>query len=139
MTNTVDQDVIESLKQFKPENYMHTLWCMKIIHTQGAFTLDQLVKSFVITEEGKQFAEKHFENPESEVMEAFQDFYYEVCQSEALNIIKQAEDGDEFWSYLLEYKKDERLNAAMEELEDDMNYPALSSFMAYMYDNVTMI
>ena len=137
MTKTINQDIIQSLNKFKPEDYFNTLWALKIIGPQGSYTLDYLVKNFTITEEAKQFANKHFEK-DSEVMEAFQDFYYEVITLCAQSSIISANDGAEEYAWLLDIEEEERFNAAFEDAAEDMNYPALGSFMAYMYDNITL-
>ena len=52
-------------------------------------------------------------------MEAFQDFFYEVCRSEALELIKRAEEGDEVDSYILEYAEDERFEASFDDVAED--------------------
>ena len=138
MKKKINQDVIQSLNEYDPANYIYTLGIKQLISPQGALTLDYLVKDFTITEEAKQFAEKHFGNFDSEVMEAFQDFFYEVCRSEALELIKRAEEGDEVDSYILEYAEDERFDAAFEDVAEDTYHDALASLMACIYDEVTL-
>ena len=140
MKKSKEQDlenyVIKSLNDFKPEEYYDFLWKSRLIGSQGPWTLDYLSDSGTISYEAQSFVQTHLDNEfESDVCGAAQELYFEVTSTVAAEIIKEAKSGNEDYSWLLDIEdEDERFNLATEEATDDLNFPALQGVIAWYAD-----
>lgn len=136
----IENKVIEKLQNFKPEDYWSYLWDNKLICSQGPWTLDHLRQYGKITAKAQQFAETHFENDDSSVDDMLRhNFYIAVLHYWADEALKAAKEGNEDYDYLMEIEdEEERFEEAMAAESEDINYSALGSLLAYLYDDVTL-
>ena len=136
----IENKVIEKLQNFKPEDYWSYLWDNRLVGSQGPLTRDYLRSKSIITAKGQKFAESHFENEDSDVDDALRhNFYVEVLHYWAKEAIKAAKEGNEDYDYLMEIEdEEERFQEALSCEAEDMNYYALSSLLAHLYDDVTL-
>lgn len=136
----IENKVIEKLQNFKPQDYWSYLWDNRLVGSQGPWTRDYLRSKSIITAKGQKFAESHFENEDSDVDDTLRHtFYLEVLHYWAEEAIKAAKEGDEHYDYLMEIEdEEERFQEALSSEAEDMNYYALSSLLAHLYDDVTL-
>ena len=140
MKKSKEQDlenyVIKSLNDFKPEEYYDFLWKSRLIGSQGPWTLDYLSDSGTISYEAQSFVQSHLDNErESDVCEAAQELYLDVIMMRAAESVREAKSGNDDYSWLLDIEdEDERFNEATDDAADDLNYPALQSVIAWYAD-----
>ena len=120
MKKSKEQDlenyVIKSLNDFKPEEYYDFLWRSRLIGSQGPWTLDYLSDSGTISYEAQSFVQSHLDNErESDVCEAAQELYLDVIMMRAAESIREAKSGNDDYSWLLDIE-DERTLVEFKEL-----------------------